>query len=185
MFLASLVQSNDNLYVSLGSHYSSYRLYRDTYNALEKWSPGGELGISFIPNIEFRLGGSRLTYEMDDTTFEYAPLTFCTSFNLLPFFTLPWFRLSGETGIGLYLWRGLSNGNVIVLSNGDTIDEKDIGFLAGLTFQLKPVKYIALEASTRYHYIASIDMKKYGYSDKDEKLWENGIGVRVIIPLCD
>lgn len=87
-----------------------------------------------------------------------------------------------ETGFGLYLWRGLDNDEVVVLSNGGTMQEKDIGFVGGLSLQVRPYRLIALEITSRFNYIASSDLEKYGYFDKDEKLWENGVGLKIIIP---
>jgi hypothetical protein len=65
---------------------------------------------------------------------------------------------------------------------GEDKKGRDIGFVGGFTLQVKPFKFIALEYVTRYNYIASADIYKYGFEDKDEKLWENGIGLKIIIP---
>ncbi|GAH59877.1 unnamed protein product, partial [marine sediment metagenome] len=40
----------------------------------------------------------------------------------------------------------------------------------------------ALEYATRYNYIASAELEKYGYFDKDEKIWEHGVGLKIFIP---
>jgi hypothetical protein len=82
-------------------------------------------------------------------------------------------------------YEGASETNhdeVVLLSNGSTMEEKDIGFVGGLSLQVRPYKLIALEIASRFNYIASSDLEKYGYSDKDEKLWENGVGLKIIMP---
>ena len=154
---------------------------------------GGEISISnLIPNIGLKLRASRLLYEprfvvyFDEIIeYEYIPLTLCTSFNLLPFLKLQWLKLSLETGIGVYFWKGLDNsGQIIISPTGETMEERDIGFVGGFTLQLRPIKYIGIEFSSLYHYIASSEIYKYGFEDKDEKIWENGIGLKVIIPLA-
>ena len=177
------IQSDKHIEFSFGPHYSSYLLYQDDEDANGKLNLGGEIGIAnFIPNIGLKIRGSILKYKKDAYTYEYMPLTLCTSLNLLPFVKLKWLKLSMETGLGLYLWKGLENDEVIVLSSGDKMDEKDIGFVGGLTLQLRPIRFIGLEFSSRYNYIASSDIYKYGFDDKDEKIWENGVGLKIIIP---
>jgi hypothetical protein len=48
--------------------------------------------------------------------------------------------------------------------------------------QIKPLRFIALEGMMRYHYLFSSNIDKYGFQDKDEKIWENGVGVKFVIP---
>jgi hypothetical protein len=89
--------------------------------------------------------------------------------------------LSLETGLGIYLWQDLQDGEVIELPTGQ-MTERDPGFTAGLNLQVRPVKFLALELASRYHYIASADMAKYGFYDQDEKLWENGLSLKFVLP---
>lgn len=178
---------NKKVEFSIGASYSHFYLYQDIEDSRRKSGFTGEIGITnFIPNIGLKIRGSRVKYEGASETnpyeYEYVPLTLCTSFNLLPFVESGWLSLSMETGFGLYLWRGLDNDKVVVLPNGDTIQEKDIGFVGGLSLQVRPYRLIALEIASRFNYIASSNLEKYGYSDKDEKLWENGIELKIILP---
>lgn len=168
--------------ISLGPYYSSYLLYMDDEGSKGEWSLGGEVGITgFLPHIGLKLRGSRIRYdtpvESVSYDFEYVPITLCTSFDLLPFVDIHRFALSMETGFGLYLWKGFSDGEMTVLPDGGKMNEKDIGFVGGMTVRLKVNRFIGLEFVTRYNYIASSNIYKYGYFDKDEKIWENGIGV--------
>jgi hypothetical protein len=190
LLFSSFVHGSEHIELSLGPHYANYRLRQNEEEALGKWHFGGEIGIAnFIPNIGIKIRGSKLQYTPGEFTqlpytYEYTPLTFCTSFNLLPFLQLPWLKLSLETGIGVYSWKGLDNsGQVVTLPTGDTIEERDIGFVAGLTVQLRPLQFVGLEFASRYHYITSAEIYKYGFDDKDDTIWENGVGVKVIIPL--
>ncbi len=75
-----------------------------------------------------------------------------------------------------------SRNTLIVTWDNTEMSEKDIGFVGGLSLQVRPYKLIALEIASRLNYIASSDLEKYGYSDKDEKLWENGVGLKIIMP---
>jgi hypothetical protein len=183
------IQSNENLEFSFSPHYSSYRLRRNDNDPDEKWCFGGEIGVAnIIPNIGLKLRATRLNYEIHQCGFgvnllEYTPITLCTSFNLLPFLELGWLKLTAETGIGLYLWRGLRDGEVVILPDDGKFDEKDIGFIGGITLQLRPIRFIGLEFASRYNYVASADIYKYGFTDKDEKIWENGFGLKIILPL--
>lgn len=181
------VGENKKVEFSIGASYSHFYLYQDIEDPRGKLGFTGEIGVTnFIPYIGLKIRGSRVRYEGASETnpyeYEYIPLTLCTSFNLLPFMESGWLSLSMETGFGLYLWRGFDNGEVVVLSNGSTMQEKDIGFVGGLSLQVRPYKLIALEIASRFNYVASSDLEKYGYSDKDEKLWENGVGLKIIMP---
>lgn len=189
LLFGSFVQSGEHIELSIGPHYAHHRLRQNEDEALGKWNFGGEIGIAnFIPNIGVKIRGSWLRYETSEFTqlpytYEYTPLTFCTSFNLLPFLHVPWLKCTLETGIGIYSWKGLMGSEVVTLPTGDTIEERDIGFVAGLTVQVRPLQFVGIEFASRYHYIASAEIYKYGFDDKDDTIWENGIGVKVIIPL--
>lgn len=179
--------AGDNIQFSIGPTYSSYLLFQNDEDAIGKWNLGSEIGIdNIIPNIGFKFRGTKLRYqaplEQGPYVWEYTPLSLCASFNILPFLKIPWLRLSVETGFGLYFWRGLYNEEVIVLPTGDKVEERDIGFVGGLTIQLRLIKYLGIEYATRYNYIASADIYKYGFYDKDDKIWENGVGVKFILP---
>jgi hypothetical protein len=183
-----LFGASDNLQLSIGPSYSSYVLYQNDEDGKGKWNLGGEIAIeNIIPNIGFKLRGSKLSYEAPPEQgpyeWQYTPLTLCASFDILPFLKTPWLKASIETGLGLYLWRGLYDGEVIVLPTGDKVDERDIGFVGGVTVQIRPIKYLGIEYAMRYNYIASADIYKYGFEDKDDKIWENGIGVKFILPI--
>ena len=198
LVLTSLTQSSKSLELSFGPHYSYYTLYQDEEDPRSGWNIGGEIAVhNLIPNIGLKLRGSRLTYDMPldlgEGTFirEYIPLTLCTSFNFLPFVKLEWLRLSLETGFGLYLWEGWlyhsqdydrSYGALYVEPN-EKMNERDFGFVGGFTLRVKPLRIVTLEYATRYNYIFSSNLEKYGFYDKDEKIWENGVGVKFIIPL--
>jgi len=184
MLLLYCIQANEHIQFSIGPNYSSYQLFQDSSATQGKWHWGGEIGtINIIPNIGMKIRAAKLSYEVEQGayTYEYTPLTLCTSFNLLPFLKIDWLTLSGETGFGVYFWRKLHENEVVVLPTGK-VDEKDLGFVAGATLLIKPIRFIGLEFITRYNYIASADINKYGYSDKDEKIWENGLGLKIILP---
>lgn len=186
LFVAA-ANGNNGIMLSFSPHYSYNYLYQDDEDPKGKWGFGGELEIrNFIPHIGLKLRGNMVTYPAvaatDTYEYEFIPLTLCTSFDLLPFIEPTWFSLTLETGFGLYLWRALDNGSVVVLPDDTEISERDVGFVGGFTLQLRPVKYIALEYATRYNYIASAELEKYGYFDKDEKIWEHGIGLKIFIP---
>lgn len=185
--LVAASNGNNGIRLSFSPHYSYNYLYQDDKDPRGKWGFGGELEIrNFIPHIGLKLRGNMLTYPavaaMDTYEYEFIPLTLCTSFDLLPFIEPTWFNLTLETGFGLYLWRALDNGSVVVLPDDTEMSERDVGFVGGFTLQLRPVKYIALEYTTRYNYIASAELEKYGYFDKDEKIWEHGVGLKIFIP---
>lgn len=188
LILTSLFPAGEPVELAAGINYSSYLLFQDTTDAIGKWNVGGEIGIAnIVPCVGLKIRGARLRYEAPPDqgpyVWEYTPLSLCASFNVLPFLRTPWLRLSVETGLGLYLWRGLYDDEVIVLPTGETVDETDIGFVAGVTLLFKPVKYLGIEYATRYNYIASANIYKYGFTDKDDKIWENGMGVKFILPL--
>ncbi|NOR17720.1 hypothetical protein GQ543_08450 [candidate division WOR-3 bacterium] len=184
VMLTCLIQGSDKVQFSIGANYSSYILYQGAEVSKDQWNMGGEIAVhNFIPHIGLKLRDSKVEYshfpfEGYTYVFEYVPIMLCTSFNMLPFSKSQWLRLSLETGIGLYFWTG----KTYELVQSAYIDERDIGFVGGFTLQVKPFKFIVLEYATRYNYIASSDIYKYGFEDKDEKLWENGIGLKIIIP---
>ncbi|MGB3341166.1 MAG: hypothetical protein WBB37_06765 [bacterium] len=181
------VSNGNGLMISFSPHYSYNYLYQDDLDPRGEWGFGGELEIrNFIPHLGLKLRGNRVIYPAVAGTnayeYEFIPLTLCTSFDLLPFIESPWFSFTLETGFGLYLWRTLDNGSVVVLPDNTEMSERDIGFVGGFTLQLRPVRYIALEYATRYNYIASAELEKYGYFDKDEKIWEHGVGLKIFLP---
>ena len=183
-----LFGASDNMQLSIGPSYSSYLLFQNDEDAKGKWNLGGEIAIdNVIPNIGFKLRGTKLTYEAPPEqgpyVWEYTPLSLCASFNILPFLKTDLVRVTIETGLGLYLWRGLYDGEVIVLPTGEKTEERDIGFVGGATLQVRPIKYLGIEYAMRYNYIASADIYKYGFDDKDDKIWENGVGIKFILPL--
>lgn len=186
--LLSLVQSNERIEFTAGPHYASYILFQDEEDAMGKWHFGGEVGIAnFIPHLGVKIRGSMLHYDAPEEqgpyAYEYTPLIFCTSFDLLPFFDIPWLAFTAETGLGVFFWKGLYDGEVIELPTGEKMEETDIGFIGGLTVQVRPIKYLGIEYATRYHYMASAEIYKYGFLDKDDKIWEHGVGVKLIIPI--
>jgi hypothetical protein len=183
-----LFAAGDNIELSIGPSYSSYLLFQNDEEAIGKWNLGGEIAVdNVIPNIGFKLRGTRLSYEAPPEQgpyeWEYMPISVCASFNILPFIRIPWFKATIETGLGYYMWRGLYNGEVLILPTGEKAEEKDIGFVGGLTVQVRPIRYLGIEYAMRYNYLASAEIYKYGFEDKDDKIWENGVGVKFIIPL--
>lgn len=192
-FLSSLflliffIPGSEKIEFSLGPNYSSYQLFQDDEDAVGKWFLGGEIRVAdIISNIGLKIRGSLLKYdvfsEQGAYTYEYMPLTLCTSFNLLPFLKSNWLYLSMETGFGVYFWKGFYNDEIVVLPTGEKMEERDIGFVGGATFQVRPLKRVGIEFASRYNYIASSDLYKYGFYDKDEKIWENGVGIKIILP---
>ena len=180
--------AGDNIEFSIGPSYSSYLLFQDDEESIGKWNIGGEIAIdNIIPNIGFKVRGTKLNYEAPPEQgpyeWEYTPLSICASFNILPFIRVPWFKATIETGLGYYMWRGLYEGEVLILPTGEKAEEKDIGFVGGLTVQVRPIRYLGIEYAMRYNYLASAEIYKYGFEDKDDKIWENGVGVKFIIPL--
>ncbi len=185
ILLSTLLLFN-RMQVSIGANYSNYQFYQDSLSGQGQWGIGGEIGLhNIVPGIGLKLRATKVRFESEVAgayAYEYMPLTLCTSFDILPFSHPQWLSLSIETGLGLYLWKGFYNEILIVLPEGEEMDEKDLGFVGGATLQIRPMKYFALEFASRYNYIASSDIYKYGYSDKDEKIWENGLGLKIIIP---
>jgi len=186
--LLCVLQTTPHLEFTAGPHYASYLLFQDEEDARGKWHFGGEIGVAnFIPHLGIKIRGSMLQYdvppEQGPYAYEYIPLIFCTSFDLLPFFDMSWLYVTAETGLGVYFWKGLYDNEVIILPGGDRMEETDIGFVGGLTLQVRPLKHFGLEYATRYHYIASADIYKYGFSDKDDKIWEHGAGLKFILPV--
>ena len=186
-FFISALSGSNGVMLSFSPHYAYHYLYLDDLEPRGEWGFGGELEIrDFIPHIGLKLRGNMVTYPAVSGTntyeHEFIPLSLCTSFDLLPFIESTWFKLTLETGFGLYLWRALDNGTVVVLPDASEISERDIGFVGGLTLQLRPITHVAFEYATRYNYIASAELEKYGYFDKDEKIWEHGAGLKIFIP---
>lgn len=176
----------------LGTYYSSYQLthnsadfYATDQVSQSKWHYGVEAEIAnIIPNIGIKMRGTMITYDTETGySYEYIPLTFCTSFNMLPFLEVDWLNFTVETGLGVYWWKNLYAGEVIELPTEGRAEERDLGFIGGVSLQVRPHRNIAIEGITRYNYIASTNLTKYGYFDKDEKIWENGVGVKLMIPL--
>ena len=183
-----LVGASDNIQLSIGPSYSSYLLFQNDEEAIGKWNLGGEIAIdNIIPNIGLKFRGTTLSYEapaeQGPYAWKYTPLSLCASFNILPFLKTPWLRISAETGLGIYFWRGLLNDEVIVLPTGEKAEERDIGFVGGITLQVRPIKNLGVEYAMRYNYIASAEIYKYGFDDKDDKIWENGLGIKFILPI--
>lgn len=171
---------------SIGARYASYHLYWNAEAATNQWGLSTEAAVyNIVPRIGFKCAVSTVKYENIPFsgyayTVDYIPLTFVTSFDVLPFLETQWVRLFLETGIGVYFWEGTSDG--LTEEDRVTFDETNIGFLGGLTLHLRPLKYIGIDLTSRYHHITSADIYKYGFEDKDDKLWENGVGLRVILP---
>ena len=180
MLFGSMTQRH----VAIGPLYSSYLMYRDDEDAMGVWRPAGEIGVmNIVPHIGWKLRAAMLRYdapaEQGPYSFEYIPVSLCTSLDIMPFFDIPWLQVSLETGLGMYWWKGLYDDQVITLPTG-TMEERDVGFIVGMTVQIHPFPHIGIEYGTRYHYLASAEPYKYGFLDKDEKLWENGIGVKFL-----
>ena len=187
LLLSTTLYGSNKIMFSFSPNYSYDYLYQDEQEPRGEWGVGGELEIrNFVSHIGLKFRGSRINYSalagQNPYEYEYIPISLCTSLDLLPFFAKDWLGLTMETGLGIYFWRGLSNGALVVLPDGSTMDEIDLGFVGGFTIQLRPIKYIGLEYATRYNYIASSNLYKYGYYDKDEKIWEHGVGIKIILP---
>lgn len=171
---------------SVCARYSSFHLYWNEEAATNQWGLSAEAAVhNIVPHIGFKCAVSTVQYENIPFSgyaysVDYIPLTFVTSFDILPFLEIERVRLFLETGIGVYFWDGTSDG--LTEEDRATFDETNIGFLGGLTLHLRPLKYVGIDLTSRYHYITSADIYKYGFEDKDDKLWENGIGLRVILP---
>ncbi|HEC79309.1 MAG TPA: hypothetical protein ENI34_09280 [candidate division WOR-3 bacterium] len=187
LILVFAIQEGGHIQFSLGPNYSVFQLFQDEEETETQWSFSGEFEMrDFIPHLGLKVRGTKLSFERSSTfgtyRYEYLPLTLCTSFDILPFIHSRWVRLSAETGIGIYLWKGFLNDEVITLPSGEKMEERDIGFIGGFTLQLIPLRFIGIEFSSRYNYLASSDIYKYGFYDKDEKIWENGLGLKLILP---
>ncbi|UCC12265.1 MAG: hypothetical protein JSW02_01645 [candidate division WOR-3 bacterium] len=181
MLFGSMIQRH----VAVGPLYSSHLLYRDDEEAMGVWRPAGEIGVmNIVPHIGMKFRATTLRYdapaEQGSYSFEYIPLSLCTSFDILPFFDISWLHIGLETGLGMYWWKGLYEDEVITLPTGEAMEERDIGFIVGMTLQIHPLPHIGIEYGTRYHYLTSAEPYKYGFLDKDEKLWEHGIGVKFL-----
>ncbi len=170
---------------SFGIHYSSDLLYLDDENPIQKFNPAAEIEITnLIPHIGIKLRGSQIAFTDNKdnlTSYKYTPVTLVSTFDLLPFIESQWLEISMETGFGIYLWKGLRNNKVITLPGDTKMNEKDFGFVGGFTVQSRINRFFALAFSSRYNYIASSDIYRYGFSDKDEKIWENGLGLVFVL----
>jgi hypothetical protein len=171
---------------SAGFHYSSFHLFADDAKVESAWGPSVEVGIhDFIPRIGLKLSGGKVRYETPfefvSYNYEYIPITLCSSFDMLPFWEIESVDLILETGFGFYFWKALRLGQVVELPTGEKIDERDYGFVGGFTLQVQPHRNLGIGFVTRFNYITSSDIYKYGFYDKDEKLWENGLSVTFIL----
>ena len=187
LLFMTMTSGNNGFLLSFSPHYSYHYLYQDDLDPRGEWGFGGELEVrNFVPRIGLKFRANMVTYPAVAATntyeYEFIPLSLCTSFDLLPFIEPTWFDLTLETGFGLYLWRAIDNGSVVVLPDSSEMSERDVGFVGGFTLQVRPIAYVALEYATRFNYIASADLEKYGFFDKDEKIWEHGIGLKVFVP---
>jgi hypothetical protein len=188
LLTGAALQQADKLTLYAGPTYASNLLYQDdSSEAKGLWQWGIELGVAnIVPKIGLKLRATLLKYdappELGPYSYKYMPITLSTTFSLLPFTRTRWLDLSLETGFGLYLWQGLYDDEVITLPTGSKMDEKDLGFAGGLSLMLRPARHVALEASTHYSYLTSANIYKYGYYDKDEKLWINSFGLLVLFP---
>ena len=170
---------------SAGTHYSSYILYLDDEDKVSTGGFGGEIGVhNFIPLISLKLRGAKVRYdnpfEAIPYDYDYIPFSLTSSFDMLPFWDIPWLDLTLETGFGYYFWKALYNDEVVILPTGGEMDEKDYGFVGGFSIQVRPLKHLGIRFVSQFNYLASSDINKYGYFDKDEKLWENGIDITFI-----
>jgi hypothetical protein len=174
--------------VYAGPDYALYQLYQDSLETGSRWQIGGEIGVeNIIPNIGIRVHGTYLRYEVPMTgmgpyVYDYIPISFCTEFNMLPFIHTRRAAVYLVTGLGWYLWKGSYNGETITLPSGEKMEEKDIGFIGGISLRVKLLKNVGVEALSRYHYMASANLNKYGYFDKDDKIWENGFSLKFLFP---
>jgi hypothetical protein len=180
--VAIILPAHGELHFSAGPHYSSYLLYMDDEDPVSTWGFGGEVAVhDFIPHISLKLRGAKVRYSNPFETipydYDYIPFTLTSSFDMLPFWDIPWLGLDLETGFSYSFWKALYDGDVVVLPTGDEMNERDYGFVGGFTVQVKPVKHIGLKFVSQFNYLASSNIYKYGYFDKDEKLWENGISI--------
>jgi hypothetical protein len=167
--------------LKVGPDYATYLLYQNDEEPKGRWQFGGAIEVEdVIPNIGLKVRGSRVKYQSGDHAWEYTPVSFCTSFNLLPFLRYNRLRLTLETGMGVYFWRSLLKDEVMVLPNNTKAIERDPGFVIGTTLELRPTRLLVLQGSIRYNYIASSNIYKYGFADKDDRLLEIGFGVRAV-----
>lgn len=175
-----------------GPLYNYNLLWQDNQAAKGLYAWAGEIGLrDLLPGIGLKLRASYLKLnapDIDSTAedesryaYRYIPMTLTSVFNLLPFRPqTPW-SLSLETGLGACWWQGLYDDEVLEIPTG-RMDEKDLEFTAGLNLQIRPRPFLGLELTSRFHYLTSANLEKYGYSDKDEKLLENGLGIKFIFP---
>lgn len=175
-----------------GPYYTSSLISQDNQANRGFYNWGGEIGVrELLPGIGLKLRASYLKFDAPDVdttpfdesryTYEYIPVTLATTFDLLPFWRSDQFDLSLETGLGFYFWKGLLDGSVIELPTGK-MEEKDPGFTVGLDFQVRPIRFLAIDLSSRYHYLTSANLNKYGFYDQDEKIWENSLGLKFALP---
>jgi hypothetical protein len=170
---------------SAGPHYASYLLYLDDEDPVNTWGFGGEIAVhDFIPLISLKLRGARVQYGAPFETvpydYEYLPFSLCSSFDMLPFWDITWLDVNLETGFCYCFWKVLYGGEVAVLPTGAEMNEGDYGFTGGFTIRVRPIKHIGISFVSQFNYLASSNIYKYGYFDKDEKLWGNGIAISFI-----
>lgn len=180
--------------IEFGPVYSYSLLKQDGQDNKGSYLWGAELGArNILPGIGLKLRASRLRItapDIDSTAedesrygYRYIPVTLAAAFDLLPFFTgTERLSLCLETGLGVCLWQGLYDGEVLEIPTG-SMDERDLEFTAGLNLQVWPLKHLALELTSRYHYLASANLEKYGFADQDDKILERGLGLKFLLPL--
>ncbi|MEO0136063.1 MAG: hypothetical protein ABIL40_03025 [candidate division WOR-3 bacterium] len=174
--------------VFIGPNYSNYLLYQDTLKEPKsKYQWSIQIGVAnIIPKLGIEFSGAIVRYdappEQGPFAYKYTPLTLTITYNLLPFLKTGLFQMHLKTGFGWYLWQGLFNDQVITLPTGDKMDEKDLGFTGALEFQIKPLDNLALFSHLQYHYLTSSNIYKYGFFDKDEKVFVNGFGLKFFLP---
>lgn len=192
LILAGPQTGGQKIRFEFGPYYTNSLVSQDNQANRSFYNWGGEIGVrELLPGIGLKLRGSYLKFvaqDVDSTpfdesryTYEYIPVTLATTFDLLPFWRSNWFGLSLETGMGVYFWKGLLDGSTIELPTGK-MEERDPGFTIGLDFQLRPIRFLAIDLSSRYHYLTSANLNKYGFYDQDEKIWENGLGLKFVLP---
>jgi hypothetical protein len=192
LFLAGLQTGGHKIKFEFGPCYMNSLISQDNQANKGFYVWGGEIAVrELLPGIGLKLRGSYLKFgapDVDSTPFdesryayEYVPVTLAATFNLLPFWRSERFELSLETGMGVYFWKGLLDGSPIEIPTGK-MEEKDPGFTVGLDFQVRPIRFLAIDLSSRYHYLTSANLNKYGFYDQDEKIWENGLGLKLVLP---
>lgn len=146
--------------------------------------PGVGIGVS-LGHCRFHQSDLDITL-VDEEKYElrYTPAVIYGIYDsspLLEGFPVQWFILAG---LGLYRWEERYDGKVIVLPppfEGE-IKEMDLGFVGGIGLEFSPLHRLGIRVITRYHYIGSTELEKYGPWDKDERLWENGVRLCLYLP---